>query len=419
MTFDEACSIFEQRQVDRFDDSVDFLIDAAATKISDETLGKLCVAVAASGDPLILPKAQGPYVDVPSTGGPASLTTLLTPLLIAGQGTRVPKLSATGSIAGGIDTLELIPGFRSHLDKGAFLKALKDSGLAHVKPSDDFCPADNHLIKARRERDMMANPQLAVISLLAKKLAMPGTIAVFDFRVGRSGNIGASLEAAIEAKELFLRVANCVGLKIDVLLSDNRSFPSSALGRLESLSLLWRILNNRSIISLDNDHVDFCVELAARALNLVDSAVKDASELIIDALATGTSRRIFMEHISQQGGNVAFLEKIDNYRNDSDLISLKADRSGYWTPPDLFLAKEWIKREQRLIDSSDFPQSEKIRQQMGLSLQVTPGAHVSRGAVVVEIRFPTGKSPHLVPEWLGGYISDIAPPASRQIISQE
>ncbi len=53
--------------------------------------------------------------DVASTGGPSSLSTLLSPLFLRAGGAVVPKLGVPGRPAGGIDCLAQIPGYRTEL----------------------------------------------------------------------------------------------------------------------------------------------------------------------------------------------------------------------------------------------------------------------------------------------------------------
>src|ERR1041385_447903 len=104
MNLRDACAIFKQRNESSFDIAAQTVVDLATSSLSEDEIAELAIAVSESGEKLEVPPSLFPLADVPSTGGPASLSTLLCPLLIAAAGIRVPKLSATGSTAGAIDT---------------------------------------------------------------------------------------------------------------------------------------------------------------------------------------------------------------------------------------------------------------------------------------------------------------------------
>src|SRR5437879_3175052 len=94
-----------------------WIIEYFTTNSGDvDSIAALAKALAASGDIWSWPSDFQPVSDVPSTGGPTSLTTLVCPYILAGSGCFVPKLSVPGSIAGALDVLELIAGFNINLD---------------------------------------------------------------------------------------------------------------------------------------------------------------------------------------------------------------------------------------------------------------------------------------------------------------
>jgi thymidine phosphorylase len=423
MTFREACDAYRARKADRFEAASDAVVAVAQQgTLSADDIATLARSMASSGESLVIPSSLNPTVDVPSTGGPASLTTLLCPVILATLRDYVPKLSATGSVAGGIDTMALIPGFRSDLAGEDFISALTQARFAHAEPSDTFCPADAYLVRARRQANMMANAGLAAASLLAKKVAIPGVACVFDFRVGRSGNIGATTTAAQQTADLFRRVARILGIKLQIVLTDNDSFPCSALGRLESLELLWRIITDGDdLLELDRAHFELCAELAVRAHELVGGTNTSAVQ-IRGALISGFVRDAFMRHIAAQGANDRSLHQVLDIRAGQTTRSISVDQDGYWLPPPVDAAKNYIKNWQSEVLSRIPLRGQNgdltAARQVGLRLLVSPGSRVHAGQPVVELRFPQHGQPKDVPMWLGGKVVRESPILKPQLIGE-
>ena len=76
-------------------------------------VASLATKLADSGSSL--PASAKATADIPSTGGPSSLSTLVCPLFLRLKGFVVPKLAVPGRPAGGIDVLATIPGYETDL----------------------------------------------------------------------------------------------------------------------------------------------------------------------------------------------------------------------------------------------------------------------------------------------------------------
>jgi thymidine phosphorylase len=402
MKLRDACDIFSSRQASRFADASDTIIDAARSRLSVEEVCQVAKSIAASGRILRLPASRQPFADCPSTGGPGSLSTLLCPLLLVSQGLSVPKISATGSVAGAIDTLGLIPGFHAKLSSDEFLRILGSVGIAHSVQSGDFCPADKVLVQRRRQLRLMSNAGLAAASLLGKKLAVPGTVASFDFRVGPAGNIGADHGEACEAAHLFREVSSRLGLQISITLTDCIELPCSALGRLEALHLLWLVINGDNVLDIDRRHVDSCVQLAARACHLgtLRDSPSDWERRLRRSIRSGDVKRAFVMHLEAQGSTMENLVDVLQARHSQQTIRIVAALDGFWYPPPALAVAEWFKTEQRNLQKME---QVSVREQLGLRMIVSPGAQVNRGQPVVEMRCPrSNRSETVPPAWLSG-----------------
>jgi thymidine phosphorylase len=323
----KVCALFRQRNEAQWRTASEVLVDLTISRdLEPEEVADVAVAIAASGEELAL-EVRDHYCDIPSTGGPASLSTLLCPVILNAAGVRVPKISASGSVAGGIDTLALVPGYRHALSPQDFVALVRDVGIAHSSQTASLCPADRTLVRVRRERGLMENRFLAAASLLSKKIAVSKCPAVFDFRIGETGNVGATRDAAIRSAELFHAVAERLGLPIGTVLTDNTTFPCSALGRIESLELTVRLLRrDQSALAIDAAHLTTCLTLTAEALTLVKRGdARAAAELAHEALASGRAEEAFYRHLSAQGGSRTALDDLLRRRQQDIVHRLLAD----------------------------------------------------------------------------------------------
>ncbi len=400
MNFDQACGIYAEKNKKCFDDASETIVKhvvAVGGSLSDDEITVLAQALADSGDKLQMPPEFRLLADAPSTGGPASLSTLLCPLLIASAGVKVPKLSATGSIAGAIDSMALIPGYKYDLAGKDFIQALRLAGIAHAEQSESFCPADESLIRCRRKikkNDMMANASLAAASLLAKKVAIPDTIAAFDFRVGSTGNIGDQVGAAREAAALFFRVAKRLRITICITLTDNSTFPCSAVGRLESMELLWQVLTGtETVLELDRIHTGTCIQIAARACLLckIFSSAEEGEQFLYGRLRSGRILELFGNHLKAQGTNLNAFRDVVHARDAQDVSHAVSPSRGFWVPPTLKDVKKVAKEAQANIGGIRKKCVDmRLDKQFGLRLLVDPGTMVKKSQPVAEIRYPRG-----------------------------
>src|SRR4051794_2270573 len=92
-------------------------VASAASSGDVGQLARLAKLLGESGERLTA--AAPDIVDIASSGGPGSLSTLLAPLYARAHGVRVAKIGVPGRPAGGLDTLATLSGYRPNLDASA------------------------------------------------------------------------------------------------------------------------------------------------------------------------------------------------------------------------------------------------------------------------------------------------------------
>ena len=219
--------------------------------------------LAGSGASIGKPTAE--RIDVASTGGPGSLTTLLAPLLAVACGARVSKIAVPGRPTGGIDTLGSIPGFQTELDLKNARAVLESCGYLHTMAGSHFCPLDASFFAWRQENGAQAIPELAIASLLSKKLAAGVGRVVLDIRVGPHGNFGPDRGTAKDNARRFVQVANTLGVNAACSLSGASGIAQPFIGRGEALVALDQALDGAASGWLLR-HVHDCLRLASSLL---------------------------------------------------------------------------------------------------------------------------------------------------------
>ena len=221
-------------------------------------VASLAIKIADSG--FSLPASASAAADIPSTGGPSSLSTLVCPLFLNSKGFTVPKLGIPGRPAGGIDVLGTIPGYKTNLSYEDVLQCLKECQYAYFVAGGAFVPLDLRIFRVRQEAGAQDNPYLVAASLIAKKLAASVTHVRLDVRVGPHGNFGRTLEEARSNAMMFNTVARIVGLDSGCYLSDARAVYQPFIGRGEALVALDDLFNDRASLWL-KEHIQNCWEM--------------------------------------------------------------------------------------------------------------------------------------------------------------
>jgi thymidine phosphorylase len=334
-----------------------------------DEIGRLAITLAASGEQV---RSSGDgFVDVASTGGPGSLTTLLAPLFIRSLGGRVSKIAVPGRPAGGLDVLGSLAGYRAYVGLEDAGHILARCGYLHVGAGDVFCPLDARLFEWRQRNGFQAVADLAIASLLSKKVAAGVSRAVLDVRVGRYGNFGASRTAARRNSMRFVAAAASIGIE-GVCGIGNSSLAQPFVGRGEAARALAVVLMGEATGQLAS-HVDNCLELARIAVDESTQPTELASLL-------DSSRRSHADMLTAHGScTVEFHGRVHENASAHRRIVV-APKSGH-LQFDLAMIREVIVKRNRVASAtSSFPD------ECGLVTLVGDGEYVGAGQPVVAVR---------------------------------
>lgn len=344
-------------------------IASSAPEASAEDLARLTEVLAESGAFIGEPTVE--RIDIASTGGPGSLTTLLAPLLAA-QDAFVSKIAVPGRPAGGIDTLGSVLGFATELDLSDARAVLNSCGYLHTLAGRYFCPLDAAFFDWRKGNGAQAIPELAIASLLSKKLAAGIGRVVLDVRVGPHGNFGADSNTASDNAHRFTKVAGILGIDAICVLSGICGVAQPYIGRGEALVAIDRILCGEASGWLEH-HLHDCITLASlavgRELNQDNAVLAGAAHV---------HRSMLREHGVRLHEYTAHVQRLQH----ADRVELVAKTPGYPAIDINGIRKVLVDRQSSAIARA----SDAFSDPCGIVLEAQPDEQVPTGHILATVR---------------------------------
>lgn len=270
--------------------------------MNSEETAYLTEAMWHSGDVLDLSSIPGVKVDKHSTGGVGDKTTLIALPLAAACGVPIAKMSGRGlgHTGGTIDKLEAIPGFQTTLSKEAFLRQVREIGVAIVGQSEGLVPADKALYALRDVTATVESIPLIASSIMSKKLASGADAIVLDVKVGR-GAFMSTLEKARTLAQAMIAIGERLGHKVHVLLTDMDEPLGRDVGNANEVREAIEVLSGAGEKRL----VELTTAVAARMV-LAGGLAKDedaALETVHRCLKNGSALQTLEALIRAQGGD--------------------------------------------------------------------------------------------------------------------
>lgn len=376
---------------------VDAIHKAKAEGLTDAETASLAETYASSGIRLTF-QVQG-TADVASTGGPASLSTLIAPLMLVDLGLAVPKLAVPGRPAGGLDVLAQIPGYAIDLDPSQISQTIEACGYAHFISSDRYAPMDAETFAYRQSIGAQQVPSLVIASLLAKKLAAGVSRVGLDVRVARHGNFGATFEQARANSARFVAVARLLGLEAVCVLSDVTHPPQPFIGRTEALWALHSVFSGEGETWL-LDHISQIARMIAALCG--ETAATDPKVLV----------RRFEANLAAQGASLNAFEKIAQAAEGDHLRTVDAPMSGCIVYDLEAIRDSIVATQHKLSSNVRFPDPAGVR------LLKRPGARVEAGESVMSVRASSSDWSELEGRIKSAFSvhTEVSPPQPEEII---
>jgi pyrimidine-nucleoside phosphorylase len=266
-------------------------------------------AMARSGRTMDLSSVRGLKVDKHSTGGVGDKTTIALAPMVAACGAPVAKMSGRGlgHTGGTLDKLESIPGFRVEMGEDAFVRQVREIGVAVIAQSPDIDPADKMMYALRDVTATVPSVPLIVASIISKKIAGGADAIVLDVKVG-SGAFMKDMEGARRLADELERTGEALGRRVVTVLTDMDQPLGFAVGN--ALEVREAILTLRN--EGPEDLFQECLALGSRMLVLGGIArdEDDGRARLVSAVESGAALDKLRAWTRAQGGDARVADDV-------------------------------------------------------------------------------------------------------------
>ena len=262
-----------------------------------------------------------------------------------------------------------------------------------------FCPLDASFFEWRKENGAQAIPELAIASLLSKKLAAGVGRVALDIRVGPHGNFGPDPVTARANAHRFVEVADTLGVVAVCSLSGVSGIAQPYIGRGEALVALDQAIGGTARGWLLR-HVHDCLALASLAVGRTegqeDATLAGAARVHESMLCDhGVALRVYNEHV----------ERV----RIADRVEITAKQSGH-VAVDIDGLRRVLVRRQKVSHSTE---GRSFSDPCGVILNVNIDEWVSSGHVLASVRDvdnPLGLAESLLP-----HINTVKAPSATRV----
>lgn len=348
----------------------------------EETVA-LTEAMRDSGDKADLSCFGGKAVDKHSTGGVGDKTSLIVLPLVVSLGCIGAKMSgrALGHTGGTVDKLESIPGYKTELSEKEFRETVEKHGIAIVGQSGNFAPADKKLYALRDVTATVDCIPLIASSIMSKKLAAGADVIVLDVKCG-SGAFMKSRQDAQDLADCMVEIGNGCGKKCGAIISDMDVPLGQAVGCALEVKEAVKLLRGDEGCEELADLRENCLELAENIVALCfDISISEARKRCEENLANGKAFETFCRWIRAQGGDLSFLDNIDDFCKAKNVAYYKAKKSGVINK----MNTESIGKAGVSLGAGRTRKGDAIDMSAGLKILKKTGAFVEKGEVIAEM----------------------------------
>lgn len=347
--------------------------------MNKEETTNLTLAMAHSGDVLDL-SDLGIVVDKHSTGGIGDKVTLILAPIIASLGIPVAKMSGRGLgyTGGTIDKLESIPGYQTSIEIPTFLQNVKNIGISLIGQTLNLAPADKKLYALRDTISATESIPLISSSIMSKKIAAGANKIVLDVTCG-SGAFMKDLAQATELANTMKQIGELADKETVCVVTSMEEPLGEAVGNsLEVIEAIEALKGN-----MKEDVKEVILTLGAYMIKLAGKGnnIEENKQMMLDQIENGKALEKFKQLISNQGGDISYIDNTDLFEKAKYIISVASNQDGYVEKLDARTVGEISMH----LGAGRITKEDSIDPAVGITLQKKVGDNVSSGEVLAYI----------------------------------
>ena len=345
--------------------------------MTNEETTNLTLSMAHSGEILDLSKLGKTIVDKHSTGGVGDKVSLILLPLVASFGVPVAKMSgrALGFTGGTVDKLESIPGYKTDIDINKFVQNVENIGISMISQTLNLAPADKKLYSLRDSIACVESIPLIASSIMSKKIASGADKIVLDVTVG-SGAFMKDLKSAEKLAKEMIEIGKLAKRETVAVITNMDEPLGRSVGN--SLEVKEAIEALRGNILEDVKQVVLALGSYMLKLSGVEEDLETAKKMLEENLNNGKAYKKFLELVENQGGDITYIEDIDNLEETKYIEPVYSEKTGYIYNIN---AKE-IGKLACYLGAGRVTKEDKIDKSVGIELLKKVGDKVSKDEVI-------------------------------------
>ena len=345
--------------------------------MTNEETTNLTLSMAHSGEILDLSKLGKTIVDKHSTGGVGDKVSLILLPLVASFGVPVAKMSGRGlGFTGGtVDKLESIPGYKTDIDINKFVQNVENIGISMISQTLNLAPADKKLYSLRDSIACVESIPLIASSIMSKKIASGADKIVLDVTVG-SGAFMKDLKSAEKLAKEMIEIGKLAKRETVAVITNMDEPLGRSVGN--SLEVKEAIEALRGNILEDVKQVVLALGSYMLKLSGVEEDLETAKKMLEENLNNGKAYKKFLELVKNQGGDITYIEDIDNLEETKYIEPVYSEKNGYIYNIN---AKE-IGKLACYLGAGRVTKEDKIDKSVGIELLKKVGDKVSKDEVI-------------------------------------
>ena len=345
--------------------------------MTNEETTNLTLSMAHSGEILDLSKLGKTIVDKHSTGGVGDKVSLILLPLVASFGVPVAKMSGRGlGFTGGtVDKLESIPGYKTDIDINKFVQNVENIGISMISQTLNLAPADKKLYSLRDSIACVESIPLIASSIMSKKIASGADKIVLDVTLG-SGAFMKDLKSAEKLAKEMIEIGKLAKRETVAVITNMDEPLGRSVGN--SLEVKEAIEALRGNILEDVKQVVLALGSYMLKLSGVEEDLETAKKILEENLNNGKAYKKFLELVENQGGDITYIEDIDNLEETKYIEPVYSEKTGYIYNVN---AKE-IGKLACYLGAGRVTKEDKIDKSVGIELLKKVGDKVSKDEVI-------------------------------------